>query len=98
MSTCKAISIQVPEDSAAGDTLSFVIDGKELEISLPDGCQPNDVLQIQVEVRCGGAGGNDTPGDGGDGYEDEKEKEDENDDRASGKQQPKNDQLTLEIT
>lgn len=42
------ISIQVPPNATAGDVLTFVVNGQELELTLPEGSAPNDVLGIQV--------------------------------------------------
>ena len=56
-SQSRTILIQVPAHACAGDVLSFVIDGQELEVTVPhnrnnnkndDDFEPLDVLQIQV--------------------------------------------------
>jgi predicted nicotinamide N-methyase len=47
------ISVQIPDDAVVGDTLSFIVDGQTLEIEVPPGSQPGDVMEIQV----GGGGG-----------------------------------------
>ena len=49
----RSITLQVPPDAEAGDVLSFVVDGSEIDIPVPLGSKPGDVLEIHV----GGAGG-----------------------------------------
>lgn len=44
----KTVSIPIPANAEPGDTLSFEIDGTELELVVPLGCQPGDVLQVQL--------------------------------------------------
>ena len=44
----RTISIQIPEDAAPGDTLTFTVDGAELELTVPEACLPGHVLEIQV--------------------------------------------------
>ena len=45
----RVITIQVPENAEDGDTLTFIVDGQEMEISLPLGSNPGDELEIQVD-------------------------------------------------
>ena len=59
----RTISVQVPESAAEGDTLTFQAEGKELEICLPQGVSPLDVLQIQVEVDSKEEGEGETTSD-----------------------------------
>jgi predicted nicotinamide N-methyase len=42
------ISMKVPDDAEPGDFLTFVAQGQEMEIQVPVGSNPGDVLQIQV--------------------------------------------------
>lgn len=49
-SSIRTVSIQVPPNACSGDTLTFVLEGKELECCVPVGCQPYDVLEIHLEV------------------------------------------------
>lgn len=42
------ISLTIPEGAEAGDVLTFVVNGQELEIPVPIGSQPGDVLQLQI--------------------------------------------------
>jgi predicted nicotinamide N-methyase len=42
------ISVQIPDDAVVGDTLSFIVDGQILEMEVPPGSQPGDVMEIQV--------------------------------------------------
>jgi len=42
------ITLVVPEGVDEGDSLSFIVDGQELEISLPEGTKVGDTLQLQV--------------------------------------------------
>lgn len=44
----RTITIQVPETADEGDTLTFVVNGQELEVPVPVGSKPGDVLEIQV--------------------------------------------------
>ena len=43
------IQLQIPNDAEVGDGLTFSINGKELEIPVPEGSVPGDVLQIQID-------------------------------------------------
>jgi len=43
------IQLEVPEGAEAGDSLSFVVDGKDLEFPVPEGSKPGDALEIQVD-------------------------------------------------
>lgn len=63
----RTISLTVPENAEVGDSLTFAVDGKELEIPVPEGSRPGDVLEIQI--------GGSTNGDTGS----EKESEDQED-------------------
>ncbi len=54
------IQLQVPDDAEIGDSLTFAINGKELEIPVPDGSVPGDILQIEIDY------------DGDDDHEDSK--------------------------
>lgn len=44
----RTVSLQIPEDAVPGDTLSFVVDGTELQLIVPDGASTGQVLEIQV--------------------------------------------------
>jgi predicted nicotinamide N-methyase len=46
--TQRTISIQLPQNAAPGDTLSFFVGENELELTVPEGSAPGDVLEIQV--------------------------------------------------
>jgi predicted nicotinamide N-methyase len=48
MTTMRTVSLQVPEDAVPGDSLSFSVDGQEMEMLIPTGSEPGDILQIQV--------------------------------------------------
>ena len=43
------IQIQVPQNAEVGDTLTFSVEGSEVEINVPEGVRVGDVLQIQVD-------------------------------------------------
>jgi len=64
----RTISLQIPPDAAPGDTLSFVVDGTELELMIPEGTSPGEVLEIQV-------GGDDAEQPAGAEEQDEEEEE-----------------------
>lgn len=51
MSRLKTINLKVPDGAEAGDSLTFSVDGKELEFRIPDNSKPGDVLQIQIQVE-----------------------------------------------
>jgi predicted nicotinamide N-methyase len=61
----RIISLQIPEGVEAGDSLTCMVEGKELEIPIPDGSKPGDVLEIRL-----GDPGDDSPGDASDPHED----------------------------
>ena len=42
------IQIQIPENTEAGDSLTFNVEGTEFEIPVPVGYKPGDILQIEV--------------------------------------------------
>ncbi|KAI2511472.1 lysine N-methyltransferase [Fragilaria crotonensis] len=44
----KTLTLQVPDNAEEGDTLTFVVNGQELEVPVPYGSKPGDVLEIQV--------------------------------------------------
>lgn len=46
--TQRTVSIQIPLDATPGDMLSFVVGGNELELTIPEGSLPGDVLEIQL--------------------------------------------------
>lgn len=46
----KTVSLQIPPDAQAGDTLSFDLEGTTLELCVPQGAQPGDVLEVQLNV------------------------------------------------
>ena len=48
----RTISITIPTDAEAGDTLTFSVENTELEICVPEGTQPGDVLQVQVAIEA----------------------------------------------
>lgn len=41
----------IPEGAGYGDSLTFNVNGNELEIAIPEGSKVGDVLQIQVQVE-----------------------------------------------
>ncbi len=43
------LQVLIPQDAEVGDALTFIVEGKECEIPVPEGAVPGDVLQIQVE-------------------------------------------------
>jgi predicted nicotinamide N-methyase len=45
----RTLTLQVPDDAEEGDTLTFVVNGQELEVPVPFGSKPGDVLEIQVD-------------------------------------------------
>ena len=49
MDKLKTMQIQVPEGADEGDSLTFFVNGKDLEIAIPVGSEPGDILQIQVQ-------------------------------------------------
>lgn len=42
------VSIQIPQDAEAGDTISFVVDGQNFDFPIPAGSEPGDILEIQL--------------------------------------------------
>jgi predicted nicotinamide N-methyase len=44
----RTILVQIPQGAEAGDTLTFHVDGAELELQVPLGSAPGDTLEIQV--------------------------------------------------
>ena len=44
----RTVSLQIPSDAMPGDTLTFTVDGTELELAVPDRANAGQVLQIQV--------------------------------------------------
>lgn len=42
------ISIEIPLGAQVGDTLSFPLDGTTLELCMPEGTRPGDVLEVQL--------------------------------------------------
>ena len=44
----QTVSLQIPPDAAPGDSLCFVVNGIELELCIPEGTRPSDVLEISV--------------------------------------------------
>jgi len=44
----KFVSIQIPDNAEPGDTITFNIDGNELELEIPVGSKVGDVLKIQL--------------------------------------------------
>mmetsp|Transcript_50578 Transcript_50578/g.122061 ORF Transcript_50578/g.122061 Transcript_50578/m.122061 type:complete len:452 (+) Transcript_50578:47-1402(+) len=54
----RIISLQIPEGAEPGDSLSFSVDGQDLEIPIPVGSQAGEILEIQV-------GGEDDGGNNG---------------------------------
>lgn len=47
----RTISLQIPPGADPGDTLTFVVDGAELELTVPEGASVGQVLELQV--GCG---------------------------------------------
>ena len=47
----KTVQLQVPESAEEGDILAFLVEGKELEIPIPQGNKPGDILEIQIRVE-----------------------------------------------
>lgn len=43
--------MMVPEGAGYGDSLTFNVNGNDLEIAIPEGSKAGDVLQIQVQVE-----------------------------------------------
>lgn len=43
--------MMVPEGAGYGDSLTFNVNGNELEIAIPEGSKVGDILQIQVQVE-----------------------------------------------
>lgn len=48
MSAPRTVSIAIPPGAESGDTLTFVVDGAELELPIPEGVCAGDVLEIKV--------------------------------------------------
>ena len=48
MSQARTVSIEIPPDAQVGDTLSFVLEGTTLELCVPEGTRPGDVLEVQL--------------------------------------------------
>jgi predicted nicotinamide N-methyase len=44
----RTVSLEIPPDAAPGDSLCFVVDGIELELCVPEGARPSDLLEISV--------------------------------------------------
>lgn len=44
----RTVSLQIPPNAVPGDTLSFVVDESELELTLPEGVCAGEILEIQV--------------------------------------------------
>lgn len=44
----RTVTVQIPEGAEPGDTLTFRVDGAELELQVPLGSVPGDALEIQV--------------------------------------------------
>jgi predicted nicotinamide N-methyase len=44
----RTVSLQIPPDAAPGDTLTFVVEGNELELHVPEGANAGEILEIQV--------------------------------------------------
>lgn len=45
----RTLTLRVPDDAEEGDTLTFVVNGQELEVPVPFGTKPGDVLEIQLD-------------------------------------------------
>ena len=50
MPKVKTVKLKVPEGAEVGDSLTFAVNGNELEIPIPEGSNPGDVLQLQIQV------------------------------------------------
>lgn len=44
----RTVSLLIPQDAKDGDTLTFTVEGTTLELCVPEGAQPGDVLEIQL--------------------------------------------------
>lgn len=44
----RTVTIKIPADASPGDVLSFVVDGTVMELYVPEGSQPGEVLQVQL--------------------------------------------------
>jgi len=49
MDKLNTIKMKVPEGAEEGDSLTFSVNGKDLEIAVPVGSKPGDILEIQVQ-------------------------------------------------
>lgn len=45
------VSIQIPQNAEAGDTLSFEVNGQSLDFPIPTGSEPGDFLEIRLTDR-----------------------------------------------
>ena len=48
MPTTRTVSLPVPATASVGDTLTFVVQGTELEVVVPEGTEPGHVLQLEL--------------------------------------------------
>lgn len=51
MTKLRTIQLQVPEGVSDGDSIVFHVNGKEMELPIPHGSKPGDILQIQVTAQ-----------------------------------------------